>query len=227
MSIPFTKSFASVTPSGFMQMLQRYFAPDYVVTGPNYTFGRYGKGTCRTLVEEGKRYGFTAVTAPPVLQDGKLVSSTRIRSLLHRGMLQQANTCLGYPFTVMGEVIHGQKRGRQLGFPTANLAIADTMAMLPNGVYATLVQVDGSVYGGSANIGDNPTFDNCDRRIEVHIQGFSGDIYGREILVSFLRKIRDEQRFASLDALVAQIRRDEEAVGKITISHLQAPGSMI
>ena len=209
-SVPFTQEFAAIRPERFLQMLQQYLAPRYVVTGPNYTFGAGGKGTQRQLLREGGRYGFRVEICPAVLRAGRPVSSTRIRRLLSAGKLSEANDFLGYPFTVMDRVIHGDRRGRTLGFPTANLAIPDDRVMLPNGVYAAEAVYEGMCYGALANIGSNPTFPGCSRRLEVNIQGFSKDIYDRMLEVRFLGKLRDEKRFAGAEQLIRQMRRDRK-----------------
>lgn len=210
MSIPFTRSFAGNSPEEFLQLLRRHMAPRCVVTGPNYTFGAKGKGNQRLLLREGASYGFATEICPAVLRDGRPVSSTRIRALLDQGNLGEANDFLGYDFTVMDRVIHGDQRGRTLGFPTANLAIPDERVMLPNGVYAARVIYKGQSYDGLANIGDNPTFAGCNRRLEVNIQGFHQDIYDQVIEVRFLAKLRDEVRFDGVDQLVRQMRKDKE-----------------
>ena len=213
-SIPFTKDFAAKSPEEFLAMLKTYFAPRYVVTGPNYTFGSKGKGTQRQLLREGKDYGFQAEVCQAILRDGRPVSSTRIRALIDLGHLEETNDFLGYPFTVVDRVIHGDKRGRTLGFPTANLAIPDERVMLPHGVYACEVVYDGKHYAGLANIGNNPTFEGCNCRLEVNIQDFNQNIYDKVIEVRFLGKLRDEKKFQGIDALVAQMHRDKENARK-------------
>lgn len=206
--IPFTRDFAQRTPEEFLALLRDDFAPRYVVTGPNYTFGQKGRGTHRQLLREGADYGFHAEICPAVLRNGRPVSSTRIRALIADGNLDEANDFLGHPFRLVERVIHGDRRGRTIGFPTANLPIQPQAAMLPNGAYAVRVQAGGRWYGGMANIGDNPTFAGCNRRVEVHIEGFSGDLYDRVIVVDFLAKLRDEQKFSNVDQLVRQLKKD-------------------
>lgn len=209
-SIPFTKSFASKSPEEFMQLLKHFFAPRYVVTGPNYTFGAKGKGTQRQLFREGGQYGFQTEVCQAVLRDGRAVSSTRIRALIDQGNLAEASDFLGYPFSVADRVMHGDKRGRTLGFPTANLAIPDTRVMLPNGVYACEAIYDGVSYNGLANIGNNPTFEGCSRRLEVNIRDFQQDIYDKILTVCFLARLREEKKFSGREELIAQMRQDKE-----------------
>lgn len=210
-SLPFTRELAQQSPEDFLALLCNHLAPRYVVAGPNYTFGKKGKGTQRLLQRLGGKYGFQAEICTAVLRGGRPVSSTRIRALLAAGRLAEANAFLGYPFSMIGRVVHGEQRGRTLGFPTANLMIPDAQAMLPNGVYAARVWYAGKRYDGLANIGDNPTFEGCSKRIEVHIRAFHETIYDRAIHVAFLEKLREEKKFASVDELVRQIQKDRLA----------------
>ena len=196
------------SPEEFLELLQEKIAPAYVVTGPNYTFGRFGRGNGRLLLREAPDYGFKAEVCQSFNVDRKIVSSTRIRALIAAGDLTGANELLGRNFTYVGEVVNGDKRGRKIGFPTANIEISDHRAMLPNGVYIVHVKVRGQIFNGIANIGDNPTFKVARRRLEVFIDNFSGDIYGEEIFVSFVSKLRDEKIFASVDDLKAQLNED-------------------
>ena len=227
--IPFTSDFAKTTADDFINLLQRYFAPQYIVVGKNYTFGRGGRGTTAFLQEKSKMYRFQLIICPSVMRDGAPVSSTRIRTLLTHGDLDRVREYLGYPFTIIGTVIHGEARGQKLGFPTANISLREDYQRLPNGVYAVTVLHQGKLYHGVANIGNNPTFDDCDRRLEVHILDFSGDLYGSEITVTFYKKIRDELRFPSVDALIAQIAADKHKTKQIFEEnfHLQENISMV
>ena len=208
-SIPFTRELAKRTPVEFLTLLKNDFAPRYVVTGPNYTFGEKGRGTQRQLLRDGPSYGFQAEICPAILRGGRPVSSTRIRALIAQGRLAEANDFLGHPFRLIERVIHGDRRGRTLGFPTANLPIPEHAAMLPNGAYAVRVCIAGAWYGGMANIGSNPTFAGCMRRVEVNIADFSGNLYDQELTVDFLAKLRDERTFASAAGLVRQLAKDQ------------------
>lgn len=206
--IQFTKEFSKKSPEEFLELLQDKIAPAYVVTGPNYTFGRFGRGNGRLLLREAENYGFKAEVCQTFTVDRKIVSSTRIRALIAAGDLTSANQFLGRYFTYAGKVVDGDKRGRKIGFPTANLEIADHRAMLPNGAYIVRVKVRGKFYNGIANVGDNPTFKVARRRLEVFIDDFSENIYGEEIFVSFVSKLRDEKIFASVEELKAQLNED-------------------
>ena len=147
--------------------------------------------------------------------DGRMVSSTRIRSLIEAGDLEKTNEYLGRYFSFGGRVIHGDHRGRKLGFPTANLAIGSHRAMLPNGAYAVLIWLNGKRYNGIANIADNPTFEGCNRRLEVNILDFSQNIYDAAITVQFVGKLREQKKFSGVDALVKQLRADEITARKL------------
>ena len=206
--LPFNKEFSKISPEDFLMLLEEKVAPQYVVTGQNFTFGRFGKGNGRLLIREGENYGFKAEVCPTVTVDRKAVSSTRIRELIASGDLENVNKLLGRSFIYISKVVHGDRRGRKLGFPTANLEIENHRAMLPNGAYVVNVSFDGKDYCGIANIGDNPTFNVNDRRLEVYIHDFSDDLYGQEIAVSFLEKLRDEHKFSSVDELITQLRMD-------------------
>jgi len=210
-NIPFTKEFSRLSPERFLELLRDCLAPCYVVTGANFTFGRQGKGNQRMLQRVGEDYGFHAEICPTVLAGGRPVSSTRIREMLKEGDLDTVNEFLGRPFTFTARVIHGDRRGRTLGFPTANLQIMEGRAMLPNGAYAVQVIYKGMYYNGLANIGNNPTFRGCDRRLEVNIQEFQEDIYDQLLQIVFLKKLREEKRFPSVDHLIRQLHRDKEA----------------
>ena len=213
--IPFTKELSRRSPDEFLQLLKDKFTPSIVVTGPNYTFGRFGKGNGRMLLRESEAYGFRAEVCPAITVNRKTVSSTRIRALIKDGELDSANELLGRPFTYVSTVVHGDRRGRKLGFPTANLEIAEGRAMLPNGAYAVRVSIDDKNYCGIANVGNNPTFGAVKRRLEVYIDQFNGDLYGRELGVEFLKTLRAEQTFSSATELAAQLRADLERAQKI------------
>ena len=213
-NIPFTKEFSRITPENFLALLKENLAPKYLVTGNNFTFGAFAKGNKRTLLRLVKEYGFTAEICPTVNVDGKTVSSTRIRALIAADDLQTARELLGAPFTYGGFVVHGDARGRKIGFPTANLIIEKNRAMPNNGAYAARVSIGGEMFDAVANIGDNPTFDGKERRLEVNLQNFSRDIYGKYIEVEFLGKLREEIKFSGVEELTRQLNRDCECAAK-------------
>lgn len=218
-NVVFTKKFANLSPIEFMKLLQENFAPKYIVVGPNYTFGFKGEGTPKVLLKKSASYGFVSEIQPVVHMNHHVVSSTRIRNLLAAGKLDDVNVLLGRPFRISGPVIHGDERGRLLGFPTANMAISPHQAMLPNGVYDVNVIVAGTKYKGVANIGTNPTFNGINRHVEVHILEFKENIYEKIIFVEFLHKIRDEEKFSSIEELIQQIHADIKSVSNISDLH--------
>lgn len=208
MDIPFDKEMADKTPQEFMAMLRDIFKVKWVITGPNFTFGAKGKGTVKTLAKEGPKYGFKSIVQHFIYSYNDMVSSTVIRKAILEGDLPKVNRLLGQPFSISEEVIHGKKRGRELGFPTANLDIQEKRAMLPNGVYIVYAYVRGVRYHGVASIGTNPTFEDISRRVEVYIFDFDEFIYGEVIRVDFLVKIRNEVRFKSVESLICQMEKD-------------------
>ena len=209
-NVPFTEKLCRQSPEDFLLDLQQSLNPRYVVTGPNFSFCAKAKGNPRMLVRVGEDYGVQAEIGQAVQLDGKMVSSTRIRGLIESGNLEKTNEYLGRFFSFGGRVIHGDHRGRKLGFPTANLAIGDKRAMLPNGAYAVKVLLNGVTYKGIANIGDNPTFEGCNRRLEVNILDFAKDIYDCPLTVQFAAKLREQKKFSGVEALVKQLHADEE-----------------
>lgn len=207
--IPFTEDFSRITPLEFIDLLQKNFAPRFVITGPNYTFGHRGEGDGDLLKKLGRGFDFIAEICPAIVRDGKKISSTRIRRLISAGHLEKANEFLGRAFSYRGEVVHGFERGRSIGFPTANLDIDPSRVMLPAGAYAVEIRFEERDFIGIANIGNNPTFEEqIASRIEVFIDNFSGDLYGREIEVRFVEKLRDEQKFSSVEDLISQLTND-------------------
>lgn len=208
-NVAFNEKLCRQSPEAFIDELCRSLNPHYLVTGPNFSFGAKAKGNPRMLLRMGEEYGFQAEVGQAVQLDGRMVSSTRIRGLIEAGDLEKTNEYLGRYFSFGGRVIHGDHRGRTLGFPTANLAIGPHRAMLPNGAYAVLVWLKGKRYNGIANIGDNPTFEGCNRRLEVNILDFSQNIYDAAITVQFVAKLREQKKFSGIDALIKQLRADE------------------
>jgi riboflavin kinase/FMN adenylyltransferase len=177
------------------------------VIGFNFYFGAQRGGSPDFLVAQGKARGFTVDIVPRLSDGARPVSSGPIRAALAAGDLDSAADLLGYPWFVSGEVIHGDKRGRELGFPTANIAL-DPACGLRHGIYAVRVGVDGRRYDGVASFGRRPTFDNGRVLLEVFLFDFAGDLYGKTIDVAFIAWIREEKAFASAADLVRQMQDD-------------------
>jgi len=205
----FDHEFAALTADGFVdEVLWRRLAARHVVIGYDFHFGRARAGTPSFLVEAGGRRGFGVTVAEPLKDDtGGAVSSTRIRDALSVGDVADANALLGWRWQVDGTVQHGDKRGRELGFPTANLALPEGTA-LAHGIYAVRVRVDGRLHDGVASYGRRPTFDDGLPLFEVHLFDFAGDLYGRPVTASLVAHLRPEEKFASVEALVRQMDRD-------------------
>jgi riboflavin kinase/FMN adenylyltransferase len=214
-NLPFTEDIARMSAKEFIQeIVQRRIAPCWVVVGFNFTFGKGRTGTPEELKKIGEELGFGVEIIPPHTVAGEVVSSTRIRELIARGDIREANRMLGSNFFMLGKVIHGHARGKSLGFPTANLEI--TQDLYPKeGVYAATAIVDEQRYDGVVNIGTNPTFGDEKLAVEVFLFDYHGDLYGKELQVALVDKLRDEQTFPSVDALVRQIGQDIQKAKEI------------
>ena len=212
--VDFTRDFADLSPEGFVGYLQDRYDIAALAAGFNYTFGRYGAGTAETLRELGKAHGFRVLIGDPVLVDGAPVSSTRIRACIAGGDMAAAQALLGRPYTLTGPVVSARHIGHALGYPTANLGTGEQL-LPPDGVYATLALVDGTEYPAVTNVGKNPTVAGRQRTVETYILNEDLSLYGAELSVSFLARLREERTFASLDALSRQIGRDVEAAKKL------------
>jgi riboflavin kinase/FMN adenylyltransferase len=178
-----------------------------ISVGYDFHFGKGRAGTPQLLATEGPRRGITVHIQPHIDVDGRSVSSTAIRNALGQGQIDEATALLGYPFFVSGEVIHGEKRGRDLGYPTANLRL-DPACGLRHGIYAVRVGLEGRRFEAVASFGRRPTFDNGAPLLEVFLFDFKGDLYGRRLDVAFLSFLREERKFDSLPALIAQMDED-------------------
>jgi riboflavin kinase / FMN adenylyltransferase len=197
-----------------------------VAVGENFRFGRDRGGDAGLLRSMGDEIGFTVEIVELVDDGGEggAISSTRIRQLLASGDVEGSARLLGRPFALIGPVIHGDARGRTIGFPTANLHVPDRMAVPADGVYAAWVEWNGAKYPGVVNIGVRPTFGVSQRTIEAHLIDFDTDLYGESLTLHFVGRIRAEQRFDGVDALVAQIGRDREQASVMLARHDDSPG---
>jgi riboflavin kinase/FMN adenylyltransferase len=211
--IRFTAELAQWNPETFVRrVLVEWLHVGEVWVGANFLFGHDRAGNFSVLRSLGARYGFRAEKIDPVRYKDFVVSSTRIRRLIGEGRLDEAGALLGHYYTIEGSVVHGDHRGRQLGFPTANLC-SDNELIPPKGVYATTVNIDGVVYPSVTNIGTRPTFDSSDTTvIETHVIDVDRDLYGAKMRLAFVMRLRDEKKFDGLDALKAQIDADRRQV---------------
>lgn len=207
--LPFTLAFARTPARDFEGMLFDRARVRAVVVGRDYTYGAQRAGTVSTLTGAAMARGAVVAVVEPVTVNGVVASSSRIREYILEGRVGAARALLGRPFDLDGVVVKGDGRGRSIGFPTANV---DTHGeLLPaSGVYAVRVRTGERWHGGAANIGTKPTFGGSAVTVEVHLLDWSGDLYGQEVRVEFLERLRAERRFASVSELTAQIQRDVE-----------------
>ncbi|MBI4796992.1 MAG: bifunctional riboflavin kinase/FAD synthetase [Deltaproteobacteria bacterium] len=214
--LPFTREFAGLPAREFVQ---RYFLERLkvreVVVGHDYCFGRGREGNIDLLKEMGKQHGFTVQVVWAVEADGAVVSSSLIRAMLRLGKVEEAGRLLGRPYGVAGRVVAGKGRGAKLlGIPTAN--IRPENELLPaTGIYAVRVRRGDEILPGAANIGTCPTFENGEFSLEVHLLDFSGDLYGENLGVEFVARLREERRFPSIEDLAAQIHADIAAAREV------------
>ncbi len=204
----FDAALAALSAEDFVRrILLERFAVAGVVVGFDFHFGKGRTGSPEFLTEAGRRHGFTVDIVPPFADGGTRISSGLIRAALAAGEVETAAELLGHPWFVSGEVVHGDKRGRTLGFPTANLRL-DPACGLKHGVYAVRVGLDGRHYDGVANFGRRPMFDSGVVLLEVFLFDFAGDLYGRTLDVAILHWIRPELAFASVDDLIRRMDED-------------------
>lgn len=208
----FSSAVAALTAEEFVSSLRTRLGLRELWVGPDFALGRGREGTVPVLRSIGGRLGFAVHTVSPVVLDGTIVSSSSIRNRLTAGDVEGAASLLGRPYALGGEVALGEQRGRTLGFPTANLAVDLRRTLPSDGVYAVNAVVGDQAFPAAASIGVRPTFGNHARNLEVHILDYAAELYGQPMKVEFLKRVRSEQRFTSVDQLVAQMRRDVESV---------------
>ncbi|HUL48079.1 MAG TPA: bifunctional riboflavin kinase/FAD synthetase [Steroidobacteraceae bacterium] len=204
----FDEALRNLSAEDFAQLLVRRLRPSLVVVGHDFRFARKGEATAASLAAAGQRLGFAVDVVPAVTVAGERVSSSGVRTALACGDFARAGRWLGRPYSMRGRVIGGRRLGRDLGFPTANLALGRRRAPVA-GIFAVQVHgVAGAALPGVASLGTRPTIGGGEALLEAHVFDFDDDLYGREIEVEFAAKLRDEQRFATLEALTAQMQRD-------------------
>ncbi len=209
---PFTLDFARLSAGEYIRdFLVNLFHPHTIIIGYDHRFGNDRKGDIKLLEDFSKDYQYELIEIPAQLIDEAAVSSTKIRNAITGGRLEDATQMLGRTYSIKGTVMHGKKLGRIIGYPTANLQPADPDQIIPAiGVYAIKAIHDGITYGGMLSIGYNPTVtDNHDIKIEANLFNFDQDIYGQTLEIQFIKKIREEQKFDSIEALKDQLNRDK------------------
>lgn len=213
--INFTKEFAKTSPLSFIDDIHKNIGFNYFLIGYDHSFGKNREGDINLLLEIKDKLNFEIEQVAPLLLDENAISSTKVRKSIINGEITIANEMLGYDYFIKGNVVEGFKRGRQIGFPTANIEIKDQYRLIPkNGVYVVKIEIENddesSKYFGMANIGFRPTFDNDQNlSIEVNIFDFEQDIYGKKLKISFIDFIRNEQKFNSIDEIIKQLNKDK------------------
>lgn len=209
--IPFSREFSEQSPEDYIEnFLVKYFHPSCIVIGYDHKFGRDRKGDFHLLEQLKKKYNFDLEEISKQALDDITISSTKIRNALHDGEITKANELLGYAYTLSGLVIKGLQNGRKLGYPTANLQLIEPTKLTPKtGIYAVYVYVDGIKKRGMLSIGYNPTFGGKHISVEVNILDFDKDIYGQMITLEFVKYIRSEKKFNSIEDLIAAIDQDK------------------
>lgn len=215
--LPFTRELSSKSPEEFVELLVDRLHPVAVVVGEDFRFGHKAAGDVSTLTELGSRYGFSVEAVAPQGEDGQRFSSSRARQALLDGDVDVAATVLGRPFAVSGPVVEGAHRGRELGFPTANLDCPPGLVVPADGVYAGwLVRADGTRLPSAVSVGDNPMFNDESRRVEAYCLDHDDlELYGERVRVEFVQRLRGQLRLDSLDALVEQMKTDVDQAREV------------
>ena len=219
--LTFTPKIAQLSAREFMSLLKKHLKMRGIMVGPDFVLGRGGEGNIDLLHTLGREMKFSVEVITPYTINGEVVSSTLIRQALIQGDMKKIERLMGSHFYLRGKVITSDKRGRILGFPTANLDIKPQQALPGNGIYATITQVNGKRFPSATNIGIRPTFGEGTKMVETHLLNYEGDLYGKEIKVEFVQKLRDEKRFASSEELQVQIEKDIQEVGVILAKDLK------
>ena len=208
MPLEFTRELSEVTADEFVGLLTEHLRMKGLVIGPDFALGRRRQGDVTFLREAGKRLGFWVESVEPLIVDGVIVRSRRIRQAITQGDIATGNKLLGRHFYLSGKVVPGDRRGRELGFPTANLAMGPGMMLPGDGIYATWAVIDGVGHPSATSIGNRPTFGLSERLVEVYVMDFNADLYGQEIGVKFVKKLRNQEAFTDVESLVRQVEQD-------------------
>lgn len=206
--LTFDSELAGVSARGFVMLLQEHLRMRGLIVGPDFALGRGREGDGDALEGLGRELGFTFEVVEPLMLGGTLVSSTAVRDAIFRGDMGTACNLLGRYFSLSGTVVGGSERGQLLGFPTANIAVDSEQALPPDGVYATLAHVGADVHDSVTNIGVRPTFGEVERSVETFLIEFDGDLYGQEVGIDLVERLRGEMKFADAQELASQIGRD-------------------
>jgi len=206
--LSFNKELAGLDAHRFIGLLHKHLRMRGMVIGSDFALGKGREGHTDTLRRLGREMDFSVTVVPPLQINGEVVSSTAIRKAMAQGNMERVSRLTGRYFSLHGKVVTGAGRGGGLGFPTANLDVNSGQALPPDGVYAGLAHIDGKIYQSMTNIGKDPTFGGTERTVESYLLDYSGDLYGQELSVDFIAKLRDEKIFASADELKKQVAED-------------------
>lgn len=206
----FTKEFMAIEPEEFINRLCVKYKVKGIIVGFNFRFGNKNKGDIKLLEALKEKYGYELLVLSPFKYKEDLISSTKIRENILNGNLEEANNMLSRPYSIKGEIIHGKKLGRTIGFPTANLKINHENVIPKIGVYYTNIEINKKIYKGITSVGYNPTVNGKQLTIETFILDFSKEIYGEEIRIYFVKRIRDEIKFDTLDQLIEELKSDKK-----------------
>jgi len=210
--LSFTPEVARLDAREFVVLLKKYLKMSGLIIGPDFALGKGRGGDANLLAALGQEMEFSTEITPPFRVEGEIVSSSLIRQTLTQGDIIKVEKLMGRYFTLRARVISTDKRGQTLGFPTANLNVRSGQALPNRGVYGTITCVNNNRFASATNIGVRPTFGGGGETVETHLLDYQGDLYGKELKVKFVRKLRDEKRFASPEELKIQIKRDVEKV---------------
>ncbi len=206
--LTFDREFASTRASRFVTLLEEHLHVEQLLLGPDFALGYRQEGNVAFLQRAGQERGFDVEVVPHVVYEGAPIHSTRIRATLREGDLGQANAMLGRPYQLAGAVVGGERRGRKLGYPTANLAVPSERLLPAKGVYVCRARAGAQSWGAVLNLGHRPTFPEGRVTVEAHLLDFEGDLYGQDLHLEILGRLRSEREFPSEEALAAQIRED-------------------
>jgi riboflavin kinase/FMN adenylyltransferase len=218
--LTFTREIAQLSAREFLTLVKKHLKMRGIMVGPDFALGQGREGNIDMVRTLGHKMDFSVEIVSPLAINGEIVSSTLIRQALGQGDMRKVERLMGRYFYLVGKVITSDKRGRVLGFPTANLDIKPQQALPGNGIYATIAKLDGKRFLSATNVGIRPTFGEGEKIVETHLLNYTGDLYGKDMKIEFVQKLRDEKRFSSLEELKAQIEKDVLEVESILIEGL-------
>jgi len=207
-TLSFTPELAQLSPGQFLGLLKKYLRMRGLVIGPDFALGQSREGNTDTLRRLGQEMGFSVTVVPPMIIDGEVISSTAIRKALAEGDMKRVRNLFGRPFSLHGRVIAGARRGVELGFPTANLDIDPGQALPTEGVYVSRAHIDDQAHPAMTNIGKRPTFGSSQRVVEVYLLDYHSNLYGQELAIDIIERLREEKRFDTPEQLKKQIAED-------------------